>query len=605
MKIKILTVAILLFGSVFAEEIIAHDPNFKKGYVVAPSAIVPRWSGAQPGEWTMDYNAALTSAKAEERYTLMLFSGMWWCPHCQALEERVLSTQEFQDYVATEGYYLTVLDFPYRDGISNWCWMWDPEYVAKTGMNAEQISDEIISRFEFQNSMTKGGAVTTNLNVSVDICDGKTNLVERTGASRTTVYQRVSYPTIIVFGPDGAECGRFTFNKSTPAEGAVDLVISQIGLARGGGVSELVANPTQGGFSGAAAESYVGWLADGGSAVGSFSIKTGKRNKKTGLSKITATITPAGGRKLTLSGSMAAPVTNVFVTLTAKTGEKALVNLGANGLTGVCIVGEKRLGMDGARDAFKTKDTEVKARANWLETGYWTLGLCTEDAGSDAFARGSAGLSIQVKAKGKVKVTGTLGDGVKVSASTQAVMGDDGLFAVPVNASMYSKKGGFGFVAFIKNGLLVDISGLRDWVAVSKKYSFSKSYTVKNREAPGAGAFPEALRFEISSLTLSEIGVDDEAVSIEFAPQGTKLKGHGETDYTLAPVDFALSFATKTGLFKGSMTVTGKGANGKARKIKGKVFGAVVNGYGEGTAVFPNVGTFRVRLVSACGGEGC
>ena len=93
----------------------------KPGYVVKPSIIVPEWSGATPGVWTMDYASALANAKADGKWTLMLYSGMWWCPHCQPLEEHVLTKPAFSNYVAECGYYTTVLDNPYRDGYSNWC----------------------------------------------------------------------------------------------------------------------------------------------------------------------------------------------------------------------------------------------------------------------------------------------------------------------------------------------------------------------------------------------------------------------------------------------------------------------------------------------------
>ena len=34
----------------------------KPGYVVKPSLIVPEWSGATPGVWTMDYSGLPTIA---------------------------------------------------------------------------------------------------------------------------------------------------------------------------------------------------------------------------------------------------------------------------------------------------------------------------------------------------------------------------------------------------------------------------------------------------------------------------------------------------------------------------------------------------------------
>ena len=68
-------------------------------YDFGPSAIVPKWREVKAGEWTFNYEGALAKAKAEGRYTLLLFAGQWWCPHCQALERDVLLTDGFKNYV--------------------------------------------------------------------------------------------------------------------------------------------------------------------------------------------------------------------------------------------------------------------------------------------------------------------------------------------------------------------------------------------------------------------------------------------------------------------------------------------------------------------------
>ena len=125
-------------------------------YNFGPSAIVPKWSEVNAGEWTFNYEGALARAKAEGKYTLLLFTGSWWCPHCQALERDVLTKNGFKNYVAEQGYYLAALDFPYRDGHSMWTWLWDPAYREANGIGdwtPKQIADEYIKRFEFQDLM--------------------------------------------------------------------------------------------------------------------------------------------------------------------------------------------------------------------------------------------------------------------------------------------------------------------------------------------------------------------------------------------------------------------------------------------------------------------
>ena len=187
----------------------------KPGYVVKPSIIVPEWSGATPGVWTMDYASALANAKADGKWTLMLYSGMWWCPHCQPLEEHVLTKPAFSNYVAECGYYTTVLDNIYRDGYSNWCWLYETNYVENVAhLTMEEALQEIDRRYAVQESYALPGATEYN--------------ISNWNGTATITYHKVGYPTIIVIRPDGRPAGRFGFSKSQPAETAIAYVTNLI-----------------------------------------------------------------------------------------------------------------------------------------------------------------------------------------------------------------------------------------------------------------------------------------------------------------------------------------------------------------------------------------
>lgn len=191
----------------------------KPGYVVKPSLIVPEWSGATPGVWTMDYSSALANAKAEGKWTLMQYSGMWWCPHCQALEERVLTQPAFSNYVAECGYYLTVLDGPYRDGYSNWCWLYETNYVENVAhLTMEEALQEIDNRYAVQESYALPGATEYN--------------ISNWNGTATITYHKVGYPTIIVIRPDGRPAGRFGFSKNQSADTAIAYVTNLIEQAK-------------------------------------------------------------------------------------------------------------------------------------------------------------------------------------------------------------------------------------------------------------------------------------------------------------------------------------------------------------------------------------
>ena len=208
--VKCSIVASLLAGGCFG--LFAAN---KPGYVVEPSLIVPEWSGATPGVWTMDYASALANAQAEGKWTLMLYSGMWWCPHCQPLEKHVLTQPAFSNYVAECGYYTTVLDNPYRDGYSNWCWLYETNYVENVAhLTMEEALQEIDKRYLVQESYALPGATEYN--------------ISNWNGTATITYHKVGYPTIIVIRPDGRPAGRFGFSKSQPAETAITYVTNLI-----------------------------------------------------------------------------------------------------------------------------------------------------------------------------------------------------------------------------------------------------------------------------------------------------------------------------------------------------------------------------------------
>lgn len=174
---------------------------FKPGYDVHEPAIRPTWKGAQPGVWTMDYEAALANGRANGKWTVMLYSGMWWCPHCQPLESEVLEKEEWKSFVSTNGMYLTALDFPYRDGESNFCWLWDADYLSDAGLTAQEGQMAVESRYLVQDAYAVPGAQEqTCPSLS---CPGTTNR-----------YHRIGYPTILMIRPDGKVAGRFSVSKT-------------------------------------------------------------------------------------------------------------------------------------------------------------------------------------------------------------------------------------------------------------------------------------------------------------------------------------------------------------------------------------------------------
>lgn len=583
--------------------------TFAYEYNVTQSAIRPRWSGAKAGEWTFDREAAFANAKRDGKYTIVMFTGSWWCPYCQTCESKVLTSSAWADYVAKNGYYLAECDYPYRFPVpegqewkgtsplgNGWgfqCWLYDAGYLAENGLTADEGLAAIQEMYDYQDAMALPGS-------TVDV-------IGRLGGG-TMELHKISYLTMLLFRPDGTLVGRVGFPWYNPNvvsdEEAINYMIQNLEIAKNWGGYSFCADPTEGGLQGTAAAQYLGWLSDGetGEIAGTVTVKAGKANKKTGVSKLTATFVPQNGAKVKLAGIADTPSTNKVFQLT-KSGSpaSASIKLGANGLVGYYNAPNgKSYAIQGARNVFAAKDNDAKARAAALSTGFWTLAL-TNAVEDIAFARGSGALSVSVKAKGKAKVTGWLGDGTKVNVSATGIMGDDGLLAVPVSASLYSKHGGVSFLLKFKDGHLTGVEGLSKWTAAGKN-AFSVSCGTRFVQAPGAGTTPEALGFKLASLNLPDYGIANEELFAEFRTASAKWKGDGASEVTLSPFSFSLSYAAKTGLVKGTLTIM----TPAGKKVKATVNAVIVNGYGYGTAVFKGIGTWRIRFASTCGGdEGC
>jgi thioredoxin-related protein len=71
----------------------------------------PVTEGAEPGQWTQDYEAALKVA-AEKNLSLMLnFTGSDWCGWCKLMDKSVFAEDEWSAY-AKKNLMLVTLDFP-------------------------------------------------------------------------------------------------------------------------------------------------------------------------------------------------------------------------------------------------------------------------------------------------------------------------------------------------------------------------------------------------------------------------------------------------------------------------------------------------------------
>ena len=590
--------AIAVCGVVSAFEYNVRQPS---------EALRPKWFAADtaPGAWTLNVDDALQKAKAAGKCTILLNTASWWCPFCETLEDLVLKSAEWADYVEENGFYLAMLDFPYRghvtddqawksyhpefgDGWGFKCWLMNPEYLASVGLTEAEGLDAITAEYARQDALAKPGASTVTIQ-------------NWRGDSQIT-YHRVGYPTIIVYSPEGKELGRVSFPWSSAADvtesEAREYVIQGIEVLVNG-TCELCHEPISGEPPTDAAQIYNGWLTDmGGVLSGTVQLKTSRRSSE-GLVRLSGSMTVSGKKTSFMSASVSS--VNGPVSL-----ERGVVHLtaqfGESGFTGtVAVAGTPVYRIaGGSRDVFKARDPLAEAKAAQCPKGTWGIVLKSSDAQPDSpFARGYGALSLKVQAKGKVKVSGALGDGTSVNKSAQLIMGDGGVACVPVIISAYGKKGGLGFVAWFRNGKLLNFTDGTPWV-VAGKTAFTAKITPMFTMSPGMGNVPTELDLTLPGFdpsgTIQGLPLANDPTEDTVTVKGSTWRGTEESE-------FRAHCSKTTDLLSGKMVFSLMRGDGRIKRVRGQFKGVVLGGAGYGTVVVGKEGSWPVKI-AVCGGCG-
>ena len=367
-------------------------------------------------------------------------------------------------------------------------------------------------------------------------------------------------------------------------------------------------------FDAAAAATFDGFLTKDGEVKGLIQVKAAKANKKTGVAKLTASVTLLGqSAKISYKGVFGKPGADDdfapgMATLTCSGHPDLELRIGRNALWGE--MGDYEV--EGARNVFaKAGDPLAAALKRWQ--GTYTLVLETVDAeGAGAVnAWGYSGLSLTVAAKGKVKIQGTMVDGAKVNVSSQLLVGEKRC-CIPVVAPLYSKKGGFGFNLWLHDDGTLEVGELSEWNATASKTPFT-AWFGENVPAARAGA---ALPSSLSFMFLGEPDIDGADVLYDFLPwevivttgsrwtlpaAGNVKYDHEAEDYvdvkeSSNPAGLKLTYVSKTGSFKGSFKMYAEDAGGRLKKYTVNVSGVMVNGVGYGTATAKGVGSWPVAI---------
>lgn len=579
-----------LFGTAFGYDYKVRRPS---------DELRPHWSGAVAGKWTLDFEAAAAAAKSTGKVHLMMVTGSWWCPYCQRFEENVLRSDAWKNYVAEKGYYLSVLDYPYRfhvdddqlwkskypekgDGWGFQCWLYDDDYLAENGISAEDGLKTIRKFYETQDVLALD---TAESNIIAWDNGGTFNL------------HKVAYPTLIVFLPDGTEAGRFNAQSiySLPAEEAQVHVMERIDSIVKSALDEqcgLCSDPDDDecGLSGANSQKYRGWLSGDDGIAGLIEVSTGKANKK-GVIKVVANVT-IRGKRIKLNASVKNGCGSVEV---KGKDAKATLKLGLMGLSGVYSDGSAEYAVIGARDAFSAKknEPELQSRANGAKTGVWSLAMRSEES-DYPMAGGYGALVVELKRQGKARISGLLGDKTKVSYSGQLIAGDDGVYCLPVVVAAYpGKKGGFGCCMWFKNGWLFNVTDITKWTCTGKD-PFSVTWSPVYSAQPGTGDISDdmELLFANPPTEINKVPLEKDPNADSITSEGSKWVGTDESG-------FSARISHKTCQFSGYMYFHAAKNGKRISKIRAPVFGVVSGGIGYGTVYVKSVGTWAVKI-SAC-----
>ena len=317
-------------------------------------------------------------------------------------------------------------------------------------------------------------------------------------------------------------------------------------------------------------EGYI--LGAGDVVVGSISVKAAKPDRSTGLVKLTVTVEIAGEKKATLKAS----TYDGHVEGTVG-GRQLSMTLGESSLTGTL----GGYALDGARNVFSSKNADSTLKAAQALKRWQGTYVVAWDGGN-----GWNGLSIEVKAKGKAKVSGTLADGTKVSASSQLLVGERECAlavswtkkAASVACLVWFREDGTVECGNLSGGAVAVIANSRTGAYLISGSKFRLNVAAVAAAIPGAqmALLPDGLAVRMNGAKFD----------IDKAGKVKLLKDKSGIDPSLLgtnPSGLKLTYTIKNCTFKGSFQVYTL-VGGKLKKVSVQVSGVVLGGKGYGTA---------------------
>ena len=317
-----------------------------------------------------------------------------------------------------------------------------------------------------------------------------------------------------------------------------------------------------------AASEYNGYLYDaGGILKGTIQVKVGKPGKD-GKASVKATVL-LGASKATLAAAdsgKAALAKDGPTTIQLVGGDACTVVLGAEGLSG----SYGAYTIDGSRNFFSSKDKSEQGAANDLLTKWLGAVNVVWDGGN---------ASVSIAKKGKAKVSLTLANGTKATASAQLLVGEK-LLCVPV---VVTKKANLAFALWLPLGdgqVIVD--GLGNGAVAGKPGALGAGAKFRLDAAEFAAVFGQA----VLPYLPDGVPVTQKGTKWTLPKAGKVAYKNGAVDESKLgenPCGLKLTYKAKDGTFKGSFKVYAE-VKGKPKATTVNVTGFMLNGVGYGTA---------------------
>lgn len=377
----------------------------------------------------------------------------------------------------------------------------------------------------------------------------------------------------------------------------------------------------------ASARTYDGYLYEGGAGTdsdggaggrriaGTILVKTAvaRTDRRTGrtTARATVTIQIPGERRVSLSGEMDAGTSPGFLSVTAKDGRTLDLLVGADGIAGVF----DDYGIDGARNVFSSRDAGDREWSSYVlrQFSYESaVTLAWESTWEeDGTSCGWNSLSVKVGSAGRTRVTGTLADGTKVSATAQLIIvGSQCCIPVVVDRKSYRLAFCLWFGVLPDDVCTPDrlwchrVEGLGGDV----RFGLAKTWRLEEY-GPAAFRIDTGALGELFDDWTYEVygpdGVSVEQVGTKWRVAGGARPGRvvldrdGFVDDAKAgenPSALTLAYRAKEGTFTGAFKYYVPSARGAPVAKTVNVYGVVVEGVGYGTAVVRGKGGVSVMV---------